>query len=254
MEIRKANKVEEYKTVEGIQRVIWGMIDEPPTPLPLLVALNSNGGLVEVAIEDDRIVGFSIAFPGVSGNYRYLYSHMAGVLQEYRNKNVGYLIKMHQFEEAKKMGYSEVRWTFDPMKARNTFFNVHKLGAFAYDYRINYYGIMGSKENEGVESDRIEAHKFLNRQKVTVDRYESGAVITDYPEPWNGIDVKGESLSIEIPSDLGNSNIELASRWRVALRKAIISLEERGYVMNEVAKKEKSALLIFTKKKIFGIE
>ena len=254
MEIRKAQTIEEFKTVERIQTVIWGMVDEPPTPLPLLRALNSNGGLVEVAIEEGKIVGFSLAFPGVSGNYGYLYSHMAGVLQEYRNRNVGYEIKMHQFEQAKDMGYSEVRWTFDPMKTRNTFFNVHKLGAYAYDYKINYYGIMGSKENEGVESDRIEAHKFLDRKKKVLEKYDIAASITDFPQPWQGLDVNGDSVAIEVPFDLGSNDIELAKKWRLALRRAVTLLEQKSYIMNDVIRKEKSALMIFTLKKKLGID
>ncbi|MGC8561861.1 MAG: GNAT family N-acetyltransferase [Thermoplasmata archaeon] len=253
MEIRRAKTVEEYKVVENIQRDIWGMIDEPPVPLPILVAINSNGGLVEIAKEGNKIIGFSLAFPGSNGNYRYLYSHMAGVLQEYRNKNVGYNIKMHQFEQARKMGYTEVRWTFDPMKARNAFFNVNKLGAYAYDYKINYYGIMGSKENQGVESDRIEAHKFLDREKIVTPNFEILARITDFPKPWQNFKIKGESVAIEVPGELGSNDLELAKSWRVTLRRAIMLLEENGYVMNNVIKEEKSALFVFTLREKLGI-
>ncbi|MEM0134913.1 MAG: hypothetical protein QXU18_06760 [Thermoplasmatales archaeon] len=253
VEIRKAKTIEEYKVVENIQRDIWGMIDEPPVPLPLLVAMNSNGGLVEIAKEGDKIVGFSLAFPGANGNYRYLYSHMAGVLQEFRNKNVGFMIKLHQFEQARNMGYKEVRWTFDPMKARNAFFNVSKLGAYAFDYKINYYGIMGSKENQGVESDRIEAHKFLDRNKISSSDFDIVARITQFPKPWNDFKIKGDSLAVEVPYELGSTDLELARSWRIALRRAITSFEENGYAMNDVIRDEKSVLLVFTSRKILGI-
>ncbi len=253
MEIRKPESIEEYARVESIQRDIWGMTEEPPVPLPLLVALNSNGGLVEVAIENGKIVGFSLAFPGASGGKKYLYSHMAGVLQEYRNRDIGYRIKMHQFEEARKMGYSEVRWTFDPMKARNTFFNVAKLGAYAFDYKINYYGIMRSKENEGVESDRIEAHKFLDREKIRAKEFEVSARITEFPNPWREFRIEGESVGIEVPLELGNGNLDLAKRWRIALRDAIVSLEERNYAMNDVLRNERSVFMIFTKREKLGL-
>ncbi len=253
MEIRRARSIDEYKAVESIQRVIWGMVEEPPVPLPILVAINSNGGLVEIAKDGGRIVGFSLAFPGNHDGLRYLYSHMAGVIEEYRNRDVGYEIKMHQFEEARKMGYSEVRWTFDPMKARNAYFNVHKLGAYAYDYKINYYGIMGSKENEGVESDRIEAHKFLDREKVTAGKYEVGARITDFPRPWKSVDIRGDSISLEVPTNLGR-DIRLAREWRLSLRSAISSLESQGYVMNDVVKGDKTVFLIFTLREKVGLK
>jgi predicted GNAT superfamily acetyltransferase len=254
VELRRARSIDEYKAVESIQRVIWGMVDEPPVPLPILVAMNSNGGLVEIAKDNEKVVGFSLAFPGNHGGERYLYSHMAGVLEEYRNKNIGYEIKMHQFAEARKMGYTEVRWTFDPMKARNAFFNVHKLGAYAYDYKINYYGIMGSLENEGVESDRIEAHKFLDREKFTSDRYEIGAQILNYPKPWDSIEINGESIAVEVPTDLGRNDLDLAKEWRLSLRKAITTLEAKNYVMNDVLKRERTVLMIFTQKKRVGLK
>lgn len=253
MEIKRVETVEEYKVVEDLQRDIWGMVEEPPVPLPLMVALNSNGGLVEIAKDGERIVGFSLAFPGREGDYRYLYSHMAGVLEEYRNRNFGYGIKMHQFEEAAKMGYSEVRWTFDPIKARNAFFNVGKLGALAYDYKINYYGIMRSKENEGVESDRIEAHKFLNRKKVTIDEFEIAAKITDYPAPWGEFKIRGNSLAIEVPLDLGRNDLDLAKKWRLSLRNAITSLERKHYVMSDVIKNQNSVYMLFALRTVLGL-
>ena len=253
MEIRRATTVEDYKTVESIQRVIWGMVGESPAPVTLLTAINNNGGLVEVAKEDEKVIGFSLAFPGADGSYRYLYSHMAGVLKEYRDKNIGYEIKMHQFEVAKSMGYSEVRWTFDPMKARNSFFNVHKLGAYAFDYKLNYYGVMESKENAGVESDRIEAHKFLDRKKVPVKNYDVVARITEYPSPWQGVDIGGESLALELPLNLGSDDIELAKKWRFSLRNAIISLEKKRYVMHDVVKNDRSVHLIFTVREKLGL-
>ncbi len=254
MELRRVRTIDEYRAVESIQRVIWGMVDEPPVPLPILVAMNSNGGLVEVAKDDEKVIGFSLAFPGNHQGSRFLYSHMAGVLEEYRNKNIGYEIKVHQFEEARKMGYSEVRWTFDPMKTRNSFFNVHKLGAYAYDYKINYYGIMGSRENEGVESDRIEAHKFLDREKVVSDRYDVGAQIKDFPKPWKSVDIHGKSIAIEVPLDLGREDLNLAKEWRLALRSAITTLEGRSYVMNDVVRRDNSVLMIFTLRNIVGLE
>lgn len=246
MEIRRVQTIEEYKTVENIQKEIWGMVGEHPVPVPMLIVINTNGGLVEIAEEDHRIVGFSLAFPGADGDYRYLCSHMAGVLREYRDMHIGYDIKMHQFDVARKLGYSEVRWVFDPMRARNAFFNVHKLGAYAYDYHTNYYGILESTENEGVESDRIEAHKFLDRDPIGNENFEVVGKITDFPSPWKEIRSGGDSVAIEVPMELGGPDLTLANEWRMALRRVIPSLERKRYVINEVVKHEKSVYLIFT--------
>lgn len=246
MEIRRAQTVEEYKAIETIQKIIWGMEGELPVPVAILVAINNNGGLVEIAEDSNNIIGFSLAFPGVEGHHRFLYSHMSGVKLEYRNKDVGYKIKMHQFSMAREMGYNEVRWTFDPMKARNSYFNVHKLKAFAFDYKINYYGYMESAENRGVESDRIEAHKFLDRNPSISKNFKIACKIDDFPNPWDEIMVGEESVGVEIPADLDNSNIELTGKWRTALRNAISELERKSYVMTDVLRGEKIATLLFT--------
>jgi len=79
VEIRRISTIEEYKKVEEIQRIAWGMEEECPVPVPILVAINNNGGLVEGAFIDGEMVGFTLGFPANKGNYRYFYSHMAGV-------------------------------------------------------------------------------------------------------------------------------------------------------------------------------
>lgn len=253
VELRRAKNVDDYARVESIQRVIWGLSGEPPVPVPILVAMNNNGGLVEIAEEDGRIIGFSLAFPGREGDNKFLYSHMAGVMEEYRNMSIGYQIKMHQFEVAKNMGYNEVRWTFDMMKARNSYFNVHKLKAFAFDFKINYYGIMGSKENAGVESDRIEAHKFLYKNPITDLNFEYAGKITDFPNPWDDVAIGNERLGIEIPWEIDNSDHGLAGRWRLKLRDATLKLEKNNYVMTDVTRNKKVVTLIFSKREKSGL-
>jgi predicted GNAT superfamily acetyltransferase len=230
------------------------MEGECPVPLPILVGINNNGGLVEIAIDDGSIIGFSLAFPGREGHYSYLYSHMAGVLPEFRNRDIGYQIKMHQFKEAGNMGYNEIRWTFDPMKARNSYFNVHKLKAFAYDYKINYYGYMESRENKGVESDRIEAHKFLDRIPLTGKKFNIASKIEKYPFPWDSLKIDADSVGIEIPSSLDDAGIELKRKWRLAIRNAIVELESRKYVMTDVIRNDDIDVLVFTLREKSGLQ
>lgn len=253
MEIRRAESIEEYQRIESIQREIWGMAGESPVPVTILVAINNNGGLVEVAREDDQIIGFSLGFPGSEGDCRFLYSHMAGIIAEYRNRDAGYQIKTHQFEAARKMGYNEVRWTFDPMKARNCYFNVHKLKAFAYDFKINYYGHMDSDENRGVDSDRIEAHKFLDRSPIIRKDYTIVGKITNYPSQWEKIEDGGDCIALEIPSEIDNSDLTLARKWRLALRNGIVKMGKGNFVMTDVVRDDRTVLLVFTLKEKSGI-
>ncbi|MGC8645643.1 MAG: GNAT family N-acetyltransferase [Thermoplasmata archaeon] len=254
MEIRPPETIEEFKALEGLQREVWGMRGENPVPAGLIRAFSHNGGLVEVAVEDNKIVGFTLAFPGTDGRKRFLYSHMAGVIKEYRNRNIGYELKLHQFAMAKKMGYNEVRWAFDPMKARNAYFNVHKLGAYAYNYIINYYGEMDTEETGGVDSDRYEAHKFLDREIVRPKDYEVVGKITDFPEPWKEVRLGYDSVGIEVPLDIGSNQVDLAKKWRMKLREAILQLEKERYAVNEVIRNERSVYLILTRKELLNLE
>jgi len=254
MEIRQPETIEEFKALEKLQREVWGMRGESPVPAGLIRVFSHNGGLVEVAVEDGKIIGFTLAFSASDGKKRYLYSHMAGVLREYRNRNVGYELKMHQFLIAKKMGYNEVRWAFDPLKARNAYFNVHKLGAYAFNYIVNYYGEMDSDENRGIDSDRYEAHKFLDRDIVRPKDYELVGKITDFPEPWKEIRLGYDSLGIEVPLEIGSDQLDLKRKWRLRLREAIIQLERENYAVNEVIRNERSVYLILTKKELLNLD
>ncbi len=253
MEIRKVSSIDEYKKIEDIQRIAWGMEEECPVPVPILVAINNNGGLVEGAFIEGELVGFTLGFPAVQNDYRYFYSHMAGVLPEYRNKDVGYFLKIHQFESAFSMGYREVRWTFDPMKTRNSYFNTHKLNAFAYDYKINYYGYMGSKENKGIESDRIEAHKFKDKSPIKNYEFTVAATMNKNGEPWDDLKIEDDIIGIEVHEELDQSKIELVKKWRYALRSAITALEKNNYVMIDVKRESPKAYLIFATEEKSGL-
>jgi predicted GNAT superfamily acetyltransferase len=48
-----------------------------------------------------------------------------------------------------------VRWTYDPLLARNAHFNLQKLGAFADGFERDFYGEMDDQLNRGDRSDRF---------------------------------------------------------------------------------------------------
>ena len=62
-----------------------------------------------------------------------LWSHMAGVLPEYRG-GLGYRLKLAQRERALAQGYDLIEWTFDPLQAMNAHFNFAKLGGVVEEY------------------------------------------------------------------------------------------------------------------------
>ena len=50
---RLLQKPEELRAVEEVQRIAWGLTDEPPVPSPVQRAMQDNGGLVLGAFAED---------------------------------------------------------------------------------------------------------------------------------------------------------------------------------------------------------
>jgi predicted GNAT superfamily acetyltransferase len=72
-----------------------------------------------------------------------------------RGRNVGFALKTHQRAWALRRGLTAITWTFDPLVARNAYFNLAKLGALPVEYLENFYGRMGDEINADDESDRL---------------------------------------------------------------------------------------------------
>src|SRR3712207_7442617 len=76
--------------------------------------------------------------------------------------------KLHQRAWAIARGVHEVAWTFDPLVARNAWFNLTKLGARATEYLPNFYGPMDDGINGADESDRDRKSTRLNSSHANI--------------------------------------------------------------------------------------
>ena len=81
-----------------------------------------------------------------------------------RHRGVGYALKLAQRAQALELGIKVVRWTFDPMIARNAWFNLGKLGAVADRFHRDFYGAMTDVVNRGERSDRLVIRWALERE------------------------------------------------------------------------------------------
>jgi predicted GNAT superfamily acetyltransferase len=134
------------------------------------------GGLVLGAYEGDRMVGFSMAVPGVKpAGKAYWHSHMTGVLPAFQNQGIGRLVKLRQREEAQRNGIDLVEWTFDPLEIRNSHFNLERLGVVVSQFVPNQYGLTSSRLHGGLPTDRLVAEWYVNgpRVRAIVDRGET---------------------------------------------------------------------------------
>lgn len=160
--IHRARRIEELEQVCALQAQIWGS-PEVAAPSSLLKAISEAGGVVLLAREGSRAVGFAFGFVGRDREGRlYHRSHAAGVLPELRDAGVGRRLKLAQRRWARAQGLDRMVWTFDASQLRNAHFNLHRLGAVARRHHPDYYGRRTDALNQGRPTDRLLVEWFLD--------------------------------------------------------------------------------------------
>lgn len=156
-----------------LQRAVFGLPDLEISPRRHLIVSEQAGGWTLGAFVGDRLVGFVHHLAAVRGNEIFGYSHMMAVAAEYQNKGVGAQLKWAQRARALSEGRDFIKWTFEPVKARNAHFNLNRLGVVVRSYAVNFYGTdYGKSPAEhlaglpGMDSDRLFASWELNSPRV----------------------------------------------------------------------------------------
>lgn len=256
--IRSLSLIEELEQVRVLESAIWGENDSIPTHQTLTAV--KNGGIVLGAYDHQKLVGFQYSFPGFDGNKLYLCSHMLGIDQAYRNKGIGNLLKIAQREEALKLGYSLITWTYDPLESVNGYLNIAKLGGICSHYIENCYGEMEDLLNNGIPSDRflVEWHikKDINIRKQ-VDQYDLNQVISQsliqwdqnsegFPVPRKQLVVLNNDIAfVAIPKDfrsIRDNNSQLAREWRMLTRSVFTKLFSEGWKVIDFKKNNMTEL------------
>lgn len=167
IDIRPIDDREDLKTAVQLQREIWGWADIDLIPLRFFVVATKIGGQVYGAFDGSRMIGFSLAIPGLKpGGKTYLHSHMLGVLAEYRDGGIGRDLKLTQRHDALCSGLDLIEWTFDPLELKNAFFNMERLGAIVRRYVPNQYGNTSSPLHGSLPTDRCIAEWWINSPRV----------------------------------------------------------------------------------------
>ena len=151
----------------SLQKQIWGYADHEVYPLRLFVNLTKIGGHVLGAFAPEgQLVGFVASMPAWHGRRRYYHSLSLGVLPEHENRGLGKALKLAQREDAIRRGLICIEWTFDPLKAKNAFFNLERLGAISRRYLPDHYGPVESRLQQGLPTDRLIAEWWLESPRV----------------------------------------------------------------------------------------
>lgn len=165
--VRPCETLAELAACVSLQKEIWGYADHEVYPLRLFVTLRRIGGNVLGAFTaEGKVVGFVASMPAWLGRRRSLHSLSLGVLPAHENHGLGRALKLAQREAALRAGIDCIEWTYDPMRAKNAFFNIERLGAIARRYLPDHYGGVQSRMQQGLPSDRLVAEWWLDSPRV----------------------------------------------------------------------------------------
>ena len=240
--VRPVSSLAELTTLDHLLAGIWQ--EDAGGPLlttELLRALAKSGNYVAGAFDGGTLVGAAVAFFAAPGE-RELHSHIAGVAPGAAGRHVGFALKQHQRAWALQRGIATVSWTFDPLVARNAYFNLTKLAAVPTEYQPNIYGEMHDRINVDDDRDRLlvrwdlAAHAVVaagaGRPRRCVRPPAATMALRRSPTggPMPG-PLRGPTVVVAVPDDieaLRRSAPGAAKDWRVAVRDTLSALLADG--------------------------
>jgi len=155
-------ELSDAERIRAVVDVVWG--DQAP-PRELLRAMQHAGSVLCGAVVGEELVGFVWGFVGFEDGI-HVHSHMLAVVPRLQVRGVGFALKLAQRAVCLDHGITEVRWTYDPLVARNARFNLVKLGATAVAVYREFYGDMDDRLNRDDRSDRFEVRWDLLSDRV----------------------------------------------------------------------------------------
>ncbi|HXH50796.1 MAG TPA: GNAT family N-acetyltransferase [Terriglobia bacterium] len=244
-EIRIIEKTEELKKCETAQKSIWGGLS---VAAEVMLVTQKAGGAVLGAFVKGRLVGFIYALLARRNGQIIHWSHMMGILPEYRSRGLGLQLKLAHRKLALSQGIRSICWTYDPLQSRNASLNLIKLGARVEEYVVNYYGQFHSSIEQGLPSDRFVVNWPI-ASKAIARHLAGGKTRIEIPDvPIINLAVanirgflvnrkidfshRDPKLLVEIPADtdlMRAKALALARRWRIQTREIFLGYFSKGY-------------------------
>lgn len=227
--------VKQCDLIHRVEAATWG--EYQVVPREIIRALADSGNVPHGAFDGSELIGFVLGWAGVDGDGLHVHSHMLAVLPGRRHAGVGYALKLAQRALALEQGIGVARWTFDPLIARNAYFNLAKLGAVVDRFERDFYGEMTDLLNRGDRSDRgvvrwdLEpmpgrpAPEIPPDANVVIADTDAGPVVVG--------PAAGDLALVEVPADIAElreRDLEAARAWRDALAQGFEACLEAGLV------------------------
>jgi predicted GNAT superfamily acetyltransferase len=244
VEIRTLRTIEECEACVELQRHVWGFEPTDVVPVTLLHVVDYVGGLAAGAFDaSGELLGFVFGVSGVRDGELVHWSHMLGVRESARNLGLGRMLKEHQRAALAKLGIRRLFWSFDPLMAKNAYFNFNRLGASVVDYVPDMYGTTASPLHLGLPTDRLVVTTPTSPSDREHRSTRDGELPLLSPFPRAGDDVmapgdrKPEAILIEIPPDIldvTRHSLPIARQWRLAARDHFRWALASGYEVESV--------------------
>lgn len=244
--IREIKEPAEMRTVEELQKEVWGIPDLDVVPLTQLVAAKEAGGVLIGAFDAETLIGFVYGFPSFEHGEMAHHSHMLAVKPGFRNYDLGRRLKLAQRQHVMAQGMDLISWTFDPLQSVNAHFNFNKLGVLADRYLPNLYGEDAASFLHQTGTDRLWVSWLLSSERVKARingvNYSTPvnvgpSLVQVEPDESSLRNDSAESLTrdlaaIEIPANIDALPREMGLRWREDTRWAFTEALKAGYFVD----------------------
>jgi predicted GNAT superfamily acetyltransferase len=243
VEVRTLTDLSDLEDARRVFDAVWPAEATQVQP-NLLKALVHAGGYCSAAYRDGRPIGAALGFVGRherEGWHDHLHSHMAAVLDPYRDQHIGSALKLHQRAWALDRSIDTIVWTFDPLVRRNAVLNLLKLGVDVEGYEIDFYGSMSDAINADDPTDRVFAWWRLTSPRAMdaslgrLRRIDIGA-----------LEEEGRQvIGIDMPEDivaLRATDPAEAAWWRQRVRNQLVLAFEQGWQVIGVGLDDEYAL------------
>jgi predicted GNAT superfamily acetyltransferase len=154
---------------------------------------------------------------------------MMAVARSVQNKGVGARLKWAQRERALSEGRNFIKWTWDPMQARNAHFNLNRLGTTVSSYGVNFYGTdyltfphEQTEQQHGLDSDRLFAGWDLLSPRVAALAAGHAFEWTSAPDAEIAIPVDWHSLVAREPLSAHSEQLRVRAEFARAFAAGLV--------------------------------
>ena len=273
MIIRPAKTIEDCQIAADTTLETWqdpGLV----VSTALLLTIIKNKGVVLLAYDGDKPIGYCFSFVGYEGDptsdmprLKHC-SHHAAMIPAYQGKGLGEQLKWEQRDAILAQGIVHITWTFDPLEAMNANLNFRKLGAVCSTYIPNCYGDMQDALNKGIPSDRFQVDWWLDSdwveshaegehtQSSAAEWLESGATLLNQTEMVDGFLTShkedagswSERALLVIPKNyqqMKRDDHDLAAHWRQQTRTIFQEAFQQGYTAIDLLMEADGCVYLF---------